>query len=94
MPSIETTSAKTEGIISNIACRHCRLAVPAKIPDPDIPWEGSMKRKPRIDGYHCTASRPAQSGFPCMTSDQRCVYFTDEEGSQPLRHLVSERSDV
>ena len=90
----QSTAVDPQYIMANCVCRNCKLATPAIIPDPAAIWEKGMKAKPRIAGFQCHASRPAQTGFPPMAADQFCVYFTDANGNQPLRHLVSERRDA
>lgn len=83
MPSITDT-------IKRCHCCTCALARPDKIPSPS-PWTVNMKKsKPRIDGYRCHASRPSQAGFPPTDGSSFCPFYTDENGNQPLRHLVSD----
>lgn len=76
--------------IDRCHCCTCALATLDKIPSP-TPWTANMKRtKPRIDGYRCHASRPSQAGFPPTDGSSYCPFYTDANGNQPLRHLVSE----
>lgn len=77
-------------LIKKCHCCTCALATPDKVPSPE-PWSMSMKRsKPKIDGYRCHASRPSQAGLPPTDGASFCPYYTDANGDQPLRHLVSD----
>lgn len=87
MPSISET-------IKACHCATCALATPGLIPSPE-PWQTGMKRsKPRVDGYRCHASRPTHAGFPPVDGAGYCPHYTDANGNQPLRHLVSERGNA
>lgn len=77
-------------IINRCHCCNCALATPDKVPSPE-PWQVNMKRrKPLIDGYRCHASRPSQAGLPPTDKSSFCPYFTDANGDQPLRHIISD----
>ena len=76
--------------IKNCHCCACALATPDMVPD-NGPWEGREKwHKKRVPGYRCHASRPSQAGLPPTDGASFCPYFTDTDGNQPLRHLVSD----
>lgn len=77
-------------LLAACRCERCALATPALIPDPEVVWETGMRAKPKIDGYRCHLQKPSQGGLPAVTADGWCAYFTDHDGVQPLRYLVSE----
>ena len=72
-------------------CERCALATPDRVPDPDAVWKTGMRAKPKINGFRCHCQRPSQAGLPAVKADGWCAFFTDKEGAQPLRYLVSER---
>ena len=78
------------GLLEICRCERCALATPERIPDPDAVWKTGMRAKPRIDGFRCHCQRPSQAGLPAVTADGWCAFFTDKDGAQPLRYLVSE----
>ena len=103
MPCIKVTPRTDADIIPHRAesgfaellavckCERCALATPDRVPDPDVVWKTGMRAKPKIDGYRCHCQRPSQAGLPAVKADGWCAFYTDMDGAQPLRHLVSER---
>lgn len=76
---------------SKVNCASCFFASPDEIPDPNVKWEKGMGTKPRIEGYRCHAVRPSTTGFPPVTEDSFCAFFTEcGTYDQPIRHLVNE----
>ena len=77
-------------LIERCHCCTCAFATSDRIPSQE-PWSTRMMRsKPRIDGYRCHATRPSQAGLPPTDGASFCPYYTDANGDQPLRHLVSD----
>lgn len=74
-------------------CANCFFATPDMIPDPNFIWgaDGNKKTKvkPKITGFRCHVSKPTINGFPAMTEDDFCPFYTtkDEKHRQPLRRL-------
>lgn len=78
-------------LIKTCHCKDCVLATPDKVPSSE-PWKPGMKgSKPRVDGFRCHATRPSQAGLPPTDGGSFCPYFTNADGDQPLRSLVSEK---